>query len=412
MLAGSLLFVLGFSFVFVSFGALFGAVGDWLFDYQRQITVVLGVLVILLGLAFIGLVPVDAARLADPPGAGRRAGRGAAARRALRARLDAVHRADPRARSAPWRSRRPAPAAGPCSASSTASGSGLPFIVAALAYRRMLGTIGWVRRHQQWVTPLGGVMLVAVGVLLVTGGGTTSSAGCAPASSPASRRGSEVATSVTGRSASGPGAATAPPEPPQRPPGAPALTPVELARWTWRQLTSMRTALILLFLLALAAVPGSVVPQEAVDSVRASQWRQQHPTLAPIYEKLGLFHVYDSVWFSAIYILLMVSLVGCFLPRMRIYWRGVRARPPKAPRNLARLPEHASYETDESPEEVLERAHAVLRGSPLPHRPARGRPSPPSAATCARPATCSSTSRCWSCWWASPWAACGASRAA
>ncbi len=121
---------------------------------------------------------------------------------------------------------------------------------------------------------------------------------------------------------------------------APALRPKELARWSWRQLTSMRTALILLFLLALAAIPGSVVPQEAVDSVRASQWRDQHPQLTPIYEKLGLFSVYDSAWFSAIYILLMISLVGCFLPRMRVYWRGVRAAPPKAPKHLSRLPEH------------------------------------------------------------------------
>ena len=72
---------------------------------------------------------------------------------------------------------------------------------------------------------------------------------------------------------------------------APALRPREFARWTWRQLTSMRTALILLFLLALAAIPGSVVPQEAVDSVRASQWKEQHTQLTPIYEKLGLFSV-------------------------------------------------------------------------------------------------------------------------
>jgi cytochrome c biogenesis protein len=121
---------------------------------------------------------------------------------------------------------------------------------------------------------------------------------------------------------------------------APALRPKELARWSWRQLTSMRTALILLFLLALAAIPGSVIPQQAVDSVRASQWRDQHPQLTPIYEKLGLFSVYDSVWFSAIYILLMISLVGCFLPRIRVYLRGVRAQPPKAPKHLSRLPEH------------------------------------------------------------------------
>jgi cytochrome c biogenesis protein len=140
-----------------------------------------------------------------------------------------------------------------------------------------------------------------------------------------------------------------------------ALTPVELARWAWRQLTSMRTALILLFLLALAAVPGSVVPQEDVDSLRASQWREQHPQLTPVYEKLGLFSVYDSVWFSAIYILLMISLVGCFLPRLRVYWRGVRAQPPKAPRNLSRLGAHRTFETDLAPEQVREQATAMLR---------------------------------------------------
>ncbi|MCW2848975.1 MAG: ResB family protein [Marmoricola sp.] len=142
---------------------------------------------------------------------------------------------------------------------------------------------------------------------------------------------------------------------------APPLRPGELARWSWRQLTSMRTALILLFMLALAAIPGSVVPQEAVDSLRASQWRDQHPQLTPVYEKLGLFSVYDSVWFSAIYILLMLSLVGCIIPRLLVYWRGVRRRPPKAPRNLTRLPQRRVYETDEDPDVVLERARALLR---------------------------------------------------
>ncbi|MGH3331192.1 MAG: cytochrome c biogenesis protein ResB [Nocardioidaceae bacterium] len=152
-------------------------------------------------------------------------------------------------------------------------------------------------------------------------------------------------------------AATTPPTPPSTPP---ALSPVELGRWAWRQLTSMRTALILLFLLAVAAVPGSIVPQQNVDAVAVGRWQDQHPTLTPIYEKLGLFSVYDSVWFSAIYILLMVSLVGCILPRTRIYWRGMRARPPKAPRNLTRLPESRSFQVDEEPAAVLGRARAVL----------------------------------------------------
>jgi cytochrome c biogenesis protein len=123
----------------------------------------------------------------------------------------------------------------------------------------------------------------------------------------------------------------------------------------------MRTALVLLFLLALAAVPGSVVPQRDIDAVAVATWQDRNPGLTPVYETLGLFSVYSSVWFSAIYILLMISLVGCVVPRLRVYWRGLRARPPKAPRNLARLPESRSFETDEPPAEVLARAERVLR---------------------------------------------------
>ncbi len=67
------------------------------------------------------------------------------------------------------------------------------------------------------------------------------------------------------------------------------------------------------------------------------------------------------MWFSAIYLLLMVSLVGCIVPRLRIYWRGMRSRPPRPPRNLARLPESRTVELDEEPDVVLARARAVLR---------------------------------------------------
>ncbi|MCW2781131.1 MAG: ResB family protein [Marmoricola sp.] len=140
-----------------------------------------------------------------------------------------------------------------------------------------------------------------------------------------------------------------------------ALTPRELLRWMWRQLTSMRTALILLFMLALGAVPGSVVPQEAVDAVRTANWQQAHPHLAPIYGKLGLFSVYNSVWFSAIYILLMISLVGCILPRTKVYWQGLRAKPPQAPKNLSRLRQHREFETDDDAQAALTKAHDVLR---------------------------------------------------
>ncbi len=161
-----------------------------------------------------------------------------------------------------------------------------------------------------------------------------------------------------------------PSTPPERRAG--ELTARELGRWTWRQLTSMRTALVLLLLLALAAIPGSVVPQERVDSLGATRWKTDHPSLTPIYERLDLFSVYDSVWFSAIYVLLVLSLVGCIVPRTIIYARNVRAEPPAAPRNLTRLPDHTTYETDEGVEAVLERARRVLR-----KRGYRVRPSAP-----------------------------------
>ncbi|WP_424891380.1 cytochrome c biogenesis protein ResB [Streptomyces sp. XH2] len=133
------------------------------------------------------------------------------------------------------------------------------------------------------------------------------------------------------------------------------------ARWFWRQLTSMRVALILLFLLSLATVPGSLVPQTGVDAVKAEEWRKTHETLGPLYDKLGLFHVYSSVWFSAIYILLFTSLVGCIIPRTWQFAGQLRGRPPAAPRNLKRLPAHTTWRTDAEPEQVLAAARALLK---------------------------------------------------
>jgi cytochrome c biogenesis protein len=135
----------------------------------------------------------------------------------------------------------------------------------------------------------------------------------------------------------------------------------ELLRWSWRQLTSMRTALVLLLLLALAAVPGSVIPQQDVDALEATRWKEAHETLTPIYEKLGLFDVYGSPWFAAIYLLLVLSLVGCIVPRTLVYARAIRKPPPAAPRNLSRLPDHATYITEAAPAEVLAAARAELK---------------------------------------------------
>jgi cytochrome c biogenesis protein len=123
----------------------------------------------------------------------------------------------------------------------------------------------------------------------------------------------------------------------------------------------MRTALILLFALALAAIPGSLVPQRAVSPVRVGDFINEHPALGPIYDKLGLFEVYSSPWFSAIYLLLFVSLVGCIVPRIGVYAKALRARPPKTPRNLVRLPAYAAADLANSDHDVLDRAAAALR---------------------------------------------------
>ncbi len=232
------------------------------------------------------------------------------------------------------------------------------------------------------------------------------------------------------------------PEPPERRSG--ELTVRELGRWGWRQLTSMRTALVLLLLLALAAIPGSVIPQSGVDSLKTARWQSDHPDLTPIYEKLQLFSVYDSPWFAAIYLMLMVSLVGCIIPRLLVYWRALRAQPPAAPRHLDRLPVHTSYVTDDDPQAVLDRAVTVLRerhyrvltgsrdgrqgalldhqedrrqGALLDHRRAPSSTTRtggwrPSGGTCARRATCCSTWRSWWCWSGSPSGGSSATRAA
>jgi cytochrome c biogenesis protein len=148
-------------------------------------------------------------------------------------------------------------------------------------------------------------------------------------------------------------------EPPSEPP---ALGLVGWLRWTWRQLTSMKTALVLLFLLALGAVPGSLIPQTAIDPVKVSDFLTAHPKLGPFYDKLGLFAVYKSAWFSAIYLLLFISLIGCVVPRLQVYLKALRARPPKPPRNLNRLPGYQRFETDsDSPADVLAVATTELR---------------------------------------------------
>ncbi|NGO77377.1 cytochrome c biogenesis protein ResB [Streptomyces sp. YC504] len=149
--------------------------------------------------------------------------------------------------------------------------------------------------------------------------------------------------------------------PKEEPANLPSLGVIGWVRWFWRQLTSMRVALILLFLLSLGAIPGSLVPQNSVDELKVEQFKMAHETLTPIYEKLQLFDVYSSVWFSAIYILLFISLIGCIVPRTWQFVGQLRGRPPGAPKRLNRLPAYTTWRTEADPEDVREAALGLLK---------------------------------------------------
>ncbi|MEL0200505.1 MAG: cytochrome c biogenesis protein ResB, partial [Aquiluna sp.] len=136
------------------------------------------------------------------------------------------------------------------------------------------------------------------------------------------------------------------------------FSPVFWGRWFWRQLTSMRTALFLLLLLALAAIPGSLYPQRSADPNGVRLYFDQQPEFAALLDSLQLFDVYTSVWFSAIYILLFVSLVGCVLPRTQVHLNALRAKPVETPKKLERMPAYLSLSNDS---EQLTKAESVLR---------------------------------------------------
>ena len=117
---------------------------------------------------------------------------------------------------------------------------------------------------------------------------------------------------------------------------------VSVCRRAWRQLTSMRTALVLLFLLAVAAIPGSVLPQRNVSPEKVRQYLQENTEWGPTLDRFFFFDVYASPWFSAIYLLLFTSLVGCLVPRFRAHFTAMLRKPPAAPSRFSRLPVHSS----------------------------------------------------------------------
>lgn len=138
----------------------------------------------------------------------------------------------------------------------------------------------------------------------------------------------------------------------------PRLGFVGWLRWGWRQLTSMRTAIILLLVLAIAAIPGSIFPQRMADPNGVTQWEANNPDLFPVLDSMKMFDVYLSPWFSAIYLLLFISLVGCVIPRIKHHLKALRARPPRTPARLGRLEDHREV-TRETADADTEAARSI-----------------------------------------------------
>lgn len=136
------------------------------------------------------------------------------------------------------------------------------------------------------------------------------------------------------------------------------------ARFLWRQLTSMRVALMLLMLLAVAALPGSLFPQRAHDLVGVKQYLIDHPKMGKILDDWSFFDVYASPWFAAVYLLLFISLIGCILPRIKVHFKALRSAPPKTPRVFKRFPAQERVQlADATAHDVALRAERSLRGA-------------------------------------------------
>jgi cytochrome c biogenesis protein len=128
----------------------------------------------------------------------------------------------------------------------------------------------------------------------------------------------------------------------------------------WRTLRSMRTALILLLLLALASVAGSLVPQWPNSPERVIRYQLDHPLVGALYDRLGLFDVFGSWWFMLVTVLLFVSLVACLVPRTRAAVHSLRQKPVQVREiDAFRLYEERVVPAD--PSHVIDGSRHVLR---------------------------------------------------
>lgn len=149
---------------------------------------------------------------------------------------------------------------------------------------------------------------------------------------------------------------------------------IRWARWSWRQLTSMRVAIYLLLALAVGAIPGSLFPQRSFDAPAVDEYLAAHPTAGKILDATGMFNVYTSPWFSAIYLLLFISLIGCIVPRTRELSRQLREPPVRIPTNLSRFDSYRELPlTDaDDPQAVIDQLARHASGRYRIRREARG----------------------------------------
>ncbi|QNP92088.1 MULTISPECIES: cytochrome c biogenesis protein ResB [Corynebacterium] len=151
------------------------------------------------------------------------------------------------------------------------------------------------------------------------------------------------------------------------------LTPksiLGLPKKGWQWLTKMKTALVLLFLVAIAAVPGALLPQRSLNAGKVEEYIQANGKTAEVFDKIGLFDVFSSPWFTAVYVLLFVSLVGCIIPRSWDHYKALRTNPPAAPKVLRRMPRHVEGTVAVAPQALQEQLRKRFKGWNVSETPA------------------------------------------